>query len=340
MSAALTLTPKIGLYVPREGNPFCKILPLYLTAHPALRPGSKKQIEAVCNLVADWGGADLSVDEIFQREQFEAWVAWLFAAPKKRGAGPGEMRSPRTVAGKRDYLWSLWKFAHRRGLADNPPVDREDLAPIACPREDPVAWSPDEVARIIHQSRMTPDIGHWKPGHWLSLLWAAWYSAERIESLLSSRLSDLQGDILYVRASRTKDKKAGVHRVKPELSALIRSLKTLAGPGVPSEKADLIWPWPYKINALRARYRRDILRPAGLADDRLHLFHCVRRSSLTETVNQAGIAAAQELARHSSPSLTLDNYVSRRLLRTQAAVDVLPDPTRMSPLKQGTLFAG
>lgn len=325
------------MFVPGSGTNFSEVLPRYLTAHPALDPKSASQLQTVCNLVQAWAtqhdpGEDLSVDGIFELDEFEAWVKWLFDTPIERGSSIGKRRSPRTVKGKRDALWTLWRFAHKRGLCDRSPPDRDELAPIACPKEDPVAWSPDEVAAIIHQSRQAPDVKYWRPGHWLSLLWTAWYSAERIDGLLSSRLSDLQGDVLYIRADQTKDGKPGVHRLKPELSALIRSLKTLAGPGVPEAKADLIWPWPFKINALRARYRRDILRPAGVPDDRLHLFHCVRRSSLTETVNQAGRAAAQELARHSTPKL-LDNYVSKRLLRTTAAVDVLPDPTIKPPKK-------
>lgn len=326
----------LALFQPGSGTPLAELLPRYFTAHPAIKPVSAKQLEVVINLAREFAGPEATCDEIFSLDAFEAWVKWLFDQPKCRGARPGCRRAPSTVRGKRSSLLTLWRFAHRRGMCQDPPPPNEDLAPIAVPKEDPVAWSPEQIAKIIHQCRQAPPIEWWQPAHWLALVWANWYTAERIEALLSCRRDDLQGDVLYVRACRTKDKKAGVHRLKPELCDLIRSLPMLAG-NVPAEKRDLIWPWPYLLGALRGRYRRDILQPAGLPDDSSHLFHCIRRSSITEMVNVAGVAAAQELARHSSPSLTLDRYTSRRLLRTKTAADVLPDPTR-SAERQKELF--
>ena len=335
-AVAVSFPPR--LWAPGSGTNFSEVLPKYLMARPALDPKSAAQLQTVCNLAQTWatqksGETDCSVDEIFSLDNFEAWVKWLFDTPIQRGASPGQRRSPRTVRGKRDSLWTLWRFAHKKGLCDSSPPDRDELAPINWAKEDPTAWSPEQFAAVIDFSRRAPDVLWWRSAHWVSLLWTGWYSAERIGGLLSCRLDDLQGDVLYVRARRTKDKKAGAHRLKPELCDLIRSLKTLAGPDVDPEFADRIWPWPHSINTLRARYRRDILRPAGLPEDCLHLFHCNRRSSLTELVNAAGIAAAQELARHSSPALTLDRYISKRLSRGKAASDVLPDPTTLRPKK-------
>lgn len=341
-AVASAFAPRLWTGLP-SGVPFDSLLGRYSTSHPALKPVSLQQLAVVASQVEQWASSQewfsvpLVCDEVFQLDRLEAWVKWLFDQPKTRGARPGDARSIRTVKGKRSYFLMLWKYASRKGLCDRPIPDRDDLALLKPPDEDPEAWSVEQMSIIMNQCREAPPVEWWRAAHWLSLLWADWYTVERIGALLSCTLSDLQGDVLYVRACRTKDKKAGVHRLNPKLCELIRSLPMLAGCNLPATHTDLIWPWPHKIGALRSHYRSDILRPAGLPDDAKHLFHCIRRSGLTEMVNQAGIAAAQELARHSGPSLTLDRYVSKRLLRTESASDILPDPTRRAP-EQLALF--
>lgn len=333
--------PLLRVHQPSEGFPLTDVLPKYAVAHPALKAGSFEQLECVVSLVQRWGREldppcdALCCDEIFQLDAFELWVKWLFDSPKQRGTRPGEPRSPATVKNKRAYLWTLWKFAHKRGLCDEAPPDWDELAPIATPDEDPVAWSPDQIGQIIAQCRLGPQIKWWGPAHWLSLLWTNWYTVERIDGLLSCQTADLQGNVLYVRACRTKDKKPGVHRLNDRLCELIRSLPLIAGK-VPEAKSALIWPYPFGLGSLRGRYRAGILRTIGLPDDDKHLFHCIRRSGLTEMVNVAGERAAQELARHSGAGL-LDRYVSKRLLRTKSAAELLPDPTKR-PAEQLKLF--
>ena len=297
------------------GFPLADLMERYATAHPLLKPNSRQQLQNVLNSAIAWGA--VTCDDIFSLDSFERWQAWIAKTPKRRGAGPGQLRSPRTIKGRRDSLWTLWKFAKRRGLCDEPPPDWEDLAPIECPREDPVAWDVDEMKQIIAQCRQARTIGAWGPDHWQSLVETIWYTAERIgdgnKGLLSCRPDDLRGNVLYLPASRTKDKKPGVHRLPAELCDLIRRGAT----------PEALWPWPFGIGALRENYRKGVLKALGLPTSSKHLFHCLRRSSITEVENVAGREAAQAHGRHSTSSMT-ERYVSKRLSRGHSAAQQLP----------------
>lgn len=335
-STAAAAAPSLKVWSPGSGSPLAVLLPRYALAHPDLRAVSLEQLQVIVNLVAAWGlsldppNDSVCCDEIFQLERFEAFVKWLFESPKKTGAAPGQPRALRTIKGKRDGLWTLWRFAKKRGFCDQAAPDREDLARLKCPKEDPVAWSPDEVREIIESARKAPPILWWTPAHWVSFLCAQWYSVERFQSLLSCRIEDLADGVLSVRARRTKDKKPGAHPIPVWLNAMIQTLPLLAGDRVPLEQRPLIWPFPFGPETMRSHLKSDILKPAGLPSDGKHLFHCIRRSGITEMVNVAGLAAAQELARHSSPAITIESYVSQAKLRRKSAADVLPNPSTRS----------
>jgi integrase len=331
------LSASVKVWVPGQGTLLSELLSRYATARPSLRPVSLQQYQIALNLVSKWIGEPGCCDEIFYLDALERFTKWMVDTPKARGTRRGQPRSLRTVKGKRDMLLTLWEFAYDRGYCDQPPPKRSKLAPLKHPTEDPDAWSPEQFRRIIQQARLSPPVKWWTPAHWLSLLCVIWYTGERISGLLSCRISDIEGDVLHVRGARTKDKKPGVHRLPSWLADLLRSLPTLAGDAVSIEKSELIWPWPHQINALREHYRRDILLPAELPHDGDHLFHCIRASVITEMVNVAGLEAAQKLARHSSPAITMDHYICRANLRTKSSAELLPNPSR-SPESQGTLF--
>ena len=336
MSAIPSPSASPKLFVPGQGTPLSELLSRYSVAKPDLKPVSLQQYAIALNLVADWSTAEITCDEIFELDAFRRWVKWLVDTPKARGTRPGAKRSLRTVRGKRDMLLTLWDFAHEEGCCDRPPPSRKKLAVLKHTVEDPVAWSPDQVRRIIQQARLARAVRWWGPPHWLSLLCAIWYTGERITALLACPIGDLEGNVLHVRGCRTKDKKPGVHQLPGWLADLMRSLPVLAGDTV--HAGSLIWRWPLKLNALREHYRRDILIPAELPHDGQRLFHCIRRSTITEMVNVAGRDAAQEMARHSSPAITLEHYVSRANLRgRKSSAELLPDPSK-SPDSQLSLF--
>jgi hypothetical protein len=57
--------------------------------------------------------------------------------------------------------------------------------------------------------------------------------------------------------------------------------------------------------------------------DHYHLFHALRKTGVTEMVNELGLEAASSHARHSSPGLTMSAYVSQANLRQTPKTEVL-----------------
>lgn len=291
-----------------------KLLSRYCTARPNLSDGSIEQLQVAVNLTTEWLGREVSVAEIFEEEPFERFVWWLSTSLWR-----GKKRSPATVAGRRASLLTLWDFAFRKRLWPLPMPDRRDLAPLKVPDEDPTSWWPEEWDLILATARTAPAIRHWTPDHWLTMLDCFWRSAERLTGMLQCELTDIDNDVLNIRAEYTKDKKAGILKLGPALADTLRRLERRAG-------CLKIWDFPGCEETLRNHYRNDILIPAKLPHDRKHLFHCIRRTSVTEVVNlsHGDEKKGQEHARHTSGKVT-KKYISRAKLRGKKLTsDLLP----------------
>jgi integrase len=306
--------------LPDGAFPISELIDRYRLSRPDLKDGTIEQYANALNLVSEWEYSPQVLDEIFEIEQFERFTAWLLATPFR-----GRRRTLRTVAGRRDTLLTLWKFAFRKRLCRYPVPDRDELARLKSAKEDPVAWSPEAVRKIIASAFKAPPIDWWTPSHWIGLVSTLWYTAERLQGLLSCRREDLMGDVLTVRGSTTKDKKAGVHRLPSWLAELIGGLPLLSQ-NAPEDRRGLLFALPRTVKTMRNRYRSDVVEPAGLPATGKHLFHCIRRSAITELVNLTDLAEAQAWARHSSPALTMGAYVCQSLLRRKGSSDMLPSP--------------
>lgn len=325
MSTALSAALKV--WQPGDGLSCPELLRLYSTAHPDLKKQSLEQYQVAINLIMEWGGRNLAIEEIFSLSGLEQFVKWLIDTPKSRGSGPGKQRSLRTVKGKRDAVLTLWEFAVDRDLIFTPVPPRRKLARLKAPRRDPEAWFPEEMRRIIESAKNAPRFGHCTSNHWVTFLAAMYQSSERRSALLCARFCDLAADnSLLIDGQFTKDKKAHKHELTAELANAIRALQTLTV-NIPEPQAGLIWPFPGCEETIRNRYRH-ILRSAGLPFDGRHLFHCIRRTSLTETKNAAGLEAAKEKASHVTPMTTLASYISQRTSIHRSTVCLLPDPLR------------
>lgn len=304
-----------------------------------INPKTVKQYRVVINLAQQWAQRPLTCEEFFQLETFEQWVQWLSTSPTRQSLALGvtpRLRKPRTVRGKMLTARTLWRLAHRKKLCTQPAPAVADLPTITIRLEDPVAWSVDEMNLILERSLMAPAIGWWTPRHWHSLLASYFVTLERFTALMTCDEEHLAGNVLTVLARTTKDGKPGIHMLPDWLVVEIRSLPRATGHWIPEVTRRKLWQFPYNLETMRRHYKTDILRPAGLPDDSAHLFHCLRRSGVTELVNEVGLDLASRQARHTSPGLTLSRYVSQSKLRATPATEVLgraikpPDPPQAS----------
>jgi hypothetical protein len=288
-----------------------KLLELYCAAYPDSSAETKEQYVTAVNLAEHWLGKPPTLADIFELERMESFVSWLVHTPWR-----GKPRSKRTVHGRRETILMLWDFAFRRGKWALPKPDKRDLALLEIDEEDPVAWSVAEMELILATARQTNTRKWWTADHWATMLDCYWRSAERVKAMTLCRLTDLSDDRLHIRAEYTKDGKAGMLRVGP---ALAYELRGLARP----EASPLIWDFPGDLKTMRNRYKADILIPAGLPHDRKHLFHCIRRTSVTEVANLADEETAQRHARHTTLQMTR-KYISKAKSRKKATSDLLP----------------
>jgi integrase len=238
-------------------------------------------------------GRHLRFDEL-NAANLALFINWLAARALKL----------ETIKQVRTLLLTLWRFAVDRGLASEPPRVRR----LKVPREQPDAWSLDEVNRIIAAARLfrsKPLCGIAANKWWTGIMLTCWYTALRRGSLFAIRTADvnLEERWLYVPAGTMKNRVGKRYRIGHDAAAAIREIY--------DPRRELLFP----INAtLRTGGHacgvsdqfRDILIAAGVNPaSRLpgKFFHKLRRTVATHTAARAGMAAASALLNHSGPDL-------------------------------------
>lgn len=218
----------------------------------------------------------------------------------------------KTINERIGRLKALWRW-----LADQRRVDtRPTIKKIVEPQRVPVAWSQDELRRLVLATKFIDrDLagGICAEWFWHSLILTAWDTGERISALLSARYDWINGNWLAIPAEYRKGKtKDRVYRLTDATIAAIRNASM--------PPREFIWPWSAHRSSLYNHYRR-LLKLAKLPADRKSMFHRIRRSVATH-VEAAG-GNATKLLDHSSRRLTEKSYLDPRFLPETHAVDYL-----------------
>ena len=132
---------------------------------------------------------------------------------------------------------------------------------------------------------------------------------------------DASPPMVTVAAAYSKRRRNDEQPIRQDLAELVRpwlAVKTKGSPVL------------HLLHGHTAELIRHDLQAAGIpyADDagRVADFHALRHTFITRVVSSgASVKAAQELARHSTPSLTIGRYAHVRLHDLSAALDALPD---------------
>lgn len=234
-------------------------------------------------------------------------IADLVASVIRKG------RSAYTANDYRSKLVALWTFAaKRRWAATFPDVDR-----VATEARNPVAWTREELARVVAATRHAGgSIGGVPGAVWFrALILVLWDTGERIGAILRAERSQLCGATLIVLAAHRKGKTRDmVYTLHPDTVAAIEAMGTTAG---------LLFPRECHKETIANRWRA-CLRAEGLPFDRQHMFHCMRRSVASHAKAAGGDATA--LLDHSSSAITQASYIDRRIVAPARAVDILFRP--------------
>jgi integrase len=229
-------------------------------------------------------------------------------------------RSASTVNGKRQSLITLWRSAHKKGLAQSPP-DADDLPKKRSTKKIPVAWSIEELNLILETCRSlvgnNKNSGIRRRYFWSSLVLFMYETGTRLNATLAIKSSDINLDSKAV-ILRTESAKTGLeqwHKLSDQCTEAIACHY--------NADREMVWPWSQHRQCLYASFK-SILTKAGLPKDRYRQFHCIRRTTATWAAIHGGVDLARHTLGHTSQTMTVNNYIDPRFFRRQSAADVLP----------------
>jgi len=220
-----------------------------------------------------------------------------------------EGKNPKTIKMRLSTVKSVWRDAFMAGECQTEP---RRVVKIKCPRSMPVAWTHEELRRLLDAAATVPlwfkRTGIRKAAFWRAFILVAYDSALRLNDLESLRREQIQtgGRIII-----TQHKTGTLHsvRLRPETLAAIKQLEPWDAPG----RGDVIFWWGAGRSEFFRQFRR-LLLSAGLTSS-YGLTRRLRRSSATaaEAV-QPGIASLHLGHSPESGNLAHRHYLDPRLL--------------------------
>lgn len=278
---------------------------VYTPSHPGIQPRSVEQLRCSISLLERYAGGPLVLTDL-SRLLVGAWMRWL-----------EQQRAPATVNAKRSAILTLWRAAAEADLAN--PCPR--IPKLVEPRRIPTAWTMKEISAILAACAKAP--GRWGPlkaqDAWPGLILLLWDTGARIGTAMAARLADL--DL----RRRTWHAPATHMKGRREDRLFVLSRQTIAALG-PISKPDRerLFPYPFHPRQLWPDYKA-ILRRANLPDDRVHLFHCVRRSAESHAARRRGVEWAAAAVGHRR-EVAERSYISPQICRQPRLIDALPRP--------------
>jgi len=237
----------------------------------------------------------------------------------------------------------------------------------------------EELARLIEAASKSPDVIVPRPVRdretgqpaivevrmtcpdraWAYRIAAGTGSRASEVSSLTPASFDLSADTptVTVEACYSKRKRRDVHPIRRDLADLLAPWLAAKLPRVPvcplpDKKAALLvradlataraaWLGEARTDALRAeREGSDFLLPVDAAG-RVVDFHALRHTYISRVVESgASVKVAQELARHSTPTLTIGRYAHARIYDLASALADLPAAHRLGPTDERAKATG
>ncbi len=230
-----------------------------------------------------------------------------------------------TVNGYRAKIVALWTWAWKVGWLRTWPTVRK----LPEPWRAPIAWSPEEVAKIWRGiASLEGQIACIPTALW----WSAYHgilfdTGERHEARMGLRWEHFtnfekgEGTFPYsIRKGQTAD---NPFQFGPATMADLRVIR-----GYDYER---VLHWPFHEKTFFPKYRK-LLQHCGVPNDRYHLSHCGRKYVGTQTRLAGGNAT--EVLGHKDERTTNESYIDPRFIPRQWAHELLPNlrPFTKEPL--------
>lgn len=245
----------------------------------------------------------------------------------------GQGLKPATInSGHVAIIGAVLRDAHRRGTIDFEPIYRK--LPIEV-RTTPDSWTSEQVA-AFYEACDASDLRRVRPirpaDWWRALVQVVRYTGLRRRALFAIRRADvdLETGWLTVPGSSMKNRRGDVLRLGADALEAITKIW--------EPEREYLLPYPYATTTQFYEDFHRIRESAGLPRSQCNAgcLHLLRRSTATEVYLSRGIEAAQTIMGHSSPKITLRNYVDpRRVPAHDFTAAVPPLPTKRAVAAAG-----
>ncbi len=238
------------------------------------------------------------------------FLRWRAVTPHR-----GRICSPASVAKDKAHLVSLWNAAAKRRLVEQFPDLPRNL--VRVPHHAPQAYTVEEVSRMVVQARrrngyVGPVAAAW---FWPTIIMAAWYSGERIGSLLAIRWSEVDTQrrtLTFLSEHRKGLGRTITRHITPQLAEWLEKGRRAAD--------ELVWPWlDHRTEGAIYHRLRYICESAGVTPKG---FHSIRKAAGSYV--HAGGGDATTFLTHRDSKTTREHYLSPNIVEEASALDFLP----------------
>lgn len=269
-------------------TPLRVVLTQYIATNPRVRSEqSARRYRTTLNNFERW----LDRPALLRDLTADNYGLFVKARQKERSAG--------TVRSDAEKLTVIWRWAALRAGGTIPPVV------LPCPVDtEPVAWTLDELDRLERAARRAVGRIGGIPAslYWPAFIGVAIDTGERLAAIHALRPDDVnlkRRQVHFRRETRKGGRRSVTKDVTGGTAAHLRKLLAYS----PGRLFDVVRPPTlYRpLNLLLAR--------AGLPDDRVHKFHCLRKTHATHLHIQGGDATTS--CDHRDPRTTVKHYIDR-----------------------------
>lgn len=259
----------------------------YALTHPMCRE-SLRQYATCINLIERWHGKPLRLDEL-ESTLVSRWLAEY-----------SQTVAPQTARSKRRQILSLWRGAVDDGLLDPVTLLRR-VRPVRCPHKAPVAWTPEEIDRLVAACKSIPRwhrCGLRRSEWWALAIRVAYDSGLRWEDQMFRLRVDHVNPDGYIAWTQHKTGRVVVSSLSDRTrAALAASLERCP--------RDLVTPWIGSHETFSDQVRT-LARKAGI---RPGTWKWLRRAGATDCEIQEPGAAARHLGHAPGSNLAYISYV-------------------------------
>jgi len=225
-----------------------------------------------------------------------------------------------SIAKDSAQIRSMWNWCARKRLkkANGDLIEFPDYKRPVVPRPRPVAFTADELRRLLETARHRKGEISGVPAAWLwsTMIQAMFETGERIGAILDIRWSEVDLErcqLTFLAETRKGHRDTITRAISPQLAHRMKARERAS--------SERVWPW---LDARAAKSLYGSLRVlCRTAKVEYHSFHSIRKATASY-MKKAGVSAKTQLG-HASEEMAERHYYDAKIVGTQSAIEHLPD---------------